>query len=197
MKERQVYPLFSRPVYQSNIDVSSFDANDVEWARNYTNSISKSQNVLADEKYKKLLGEISIELNEFFYGLMSAKKEVELYITESWFNKTIKGESHHRHWHPNSLYSAIVYLTGKEGTGTTTFITSAYDTIEYDMEQPNIYNSRSWNFAPKIGDILIFPSNVEHLVDQYNEDEPRITLSFNTFVRGQINNSALTRLELK
>ena len=194
--EREIYPLFSKPIFKTSIDVSSFDPESIKWARNYKNSISQTQDVLSAEEHKPLLKAISAELFEFFYGAMGAKNDIEIYITESWFNKTIKGESHHRHWHPNSLYSSIVYLGGDEGSGNTTFITSQYDTIEYEIANPNIYNSRSWQFAPKVGDMLIFPSNVENLVEEYQGDNPRITLSFNTFVRGPLNSNALTRLEL-
>ena len=44
--------------------------------------------------------------------------------------------------------------------------------------------------------MILFPSNVEHMVQEYLGDTPRITLSFNSFVRGNVNTDPLTRLSL-
>jgi uncharacterized protein (TIGR02466 family) len=137
---------------------------------------------------------ISRSINEYFYGVMGIKEQTEIFITESWLNKTEKGQTHHRHWHPNSVISGIVYLQGDETSGFTRFITNRYDQLEFEIENTNIYNSKSWSIDPLKNRILLFPSNVEHLVEEYQSDLPRITLSFNTFVRGNINSLPLTRL---
>ena len=108
------------------------------------------------------------------------------YVTESWFNKTEKGQSHHRHWHPNSILSGVVTLSGDADSGHLKLITSQYDTLEFQVVDASIYNSKSWTFQSTAGNIIIFPSNVEHLVEPYHGSEPRITLSFNTFVKGKI-----------
>ncbi len=127
---------------------------------------------------------------------MNASPDCEIYITESWMNKTEKGQSHHRHWHPNSILSGIVSISTEAAGGATIFITSGYDTIEYDIIEPNLYNSKRWGINLNSGDMLIFPSAVEHLVEEYQGDTPRITLSFNTFVKGFVNKSPLTRLKI-
>ena len=98
--------------------------------------------------------------------------------------------------HPNSIISGIVYLASEGTSGGTKFITSQYDTIEYGIQNANIYNSRSWTVDPEVGTMILFPSNVEHMVQEYLGDTPRITLSFNSFVRGNVNTDPLTRLSL-
>lgn len=128
---------------------------------------------------------------------MSSTPDTEIYITESWFNKTDKDQVHHRHWHPNSIVSAIVYIDTEIGQGgETMFITSSYNTIEYDIQQPNLYNSKSWSLPPIPGQMLLFPSDTEHLVETYRGETPRISLSFNTFVKGNISKQALTHLSI-
>ena len=192
----EVYPLFSRPIYKTEIETNMVVLDKVEWAGNYSNSISKSQNVLDLPEHAALRAECERVLKDYHYGLMGAEEYVGIRITESWFNRTEKGQSHHRHWHPNSVYSAIVYIECDENTGHTTFITSAFDTIEFDIKEANLYNSRTWSYGAKKGDILLFPSNVEHYVTTHESDKPRITLSFNAFVQGVINKNPLTKLEL-
>lgn len=195
-EEKIIWPLFSSPVFKSHIDVSDIDLSNIKWAKNYNNWISETQTVLNDPAYAVLADRAYGVLCEYFYGVMQARQEVHIGITESWFNKTEQGQSHHRHWHPNSVYSGIVYLGGDTQSGYTKFISSVYDTIEYNISEANLYNSRSWSIEPKIGDVVIFPSRVEHLVDEYRGVEPRITLSFNSFLKGPINTDPLTRLSL-
>lgn len=196
MSEKMLWPLFSKPVFKTHIDVSSVNLDNIKWARNYQNWISESQNVLDDPALTDLANQISENIAEYFYGIMSASQNVKMYVTESWFNKTESGQSHHRHWHPNSILSGVVYLDSDGDSGKIKFITSQYDTIEYNMIDSNLYNSRSWSVLPEPGTMLLFPSNVEHLVEEYLGNRPRLSLSFNTFVGGDINVDPLTRLKI-
>jgi uncharacterized protein (TIGR02466 family) len=193
---KELWPLFSKPIFRTPIDLSNLDLSKVKWARNYNNWISENQDVLDQPDFQNLREQVYGGLSEYFYGIMNARNNVEIYITESWFNKTEKGQSHHRHWHPNSLVSGIVYIASEGTSGSTRFITSQFDTIEYNISESNIYNSRSWGIVPEVNTMMLFPSNVEHLVEEYLGDSPRITLSFNTFVKGNINVDPLTRLSL-
>jgi uncharacterized protein (TIGR02466 family) len=194
--EKTLWPLFSKPIFKTSLDVSSLDLSKVEWTENYNNCISKSQNILEQPEFEKISQASFDGVCEYFYGIMRANQKAEIAITESWLNKTEKGQIHHRHYHPNSIFSAIVYLDSEGESGQTKFITSEYQTIEYDIDESNLYNSKSWSITPKVGDMLIFPSSVEHMVTEYQGNTPRVTLSFNTFLRGQINSLPLTRLSI-
>ena len=50
----------------------------------------------------------------------------------------------------------------------------------------NIFNSLTWSFVVKTGDILLFPSNLGHSVQTKKGKNLRISLSFNVFVKGQL-----------
>lgn len=193
MINEQLIPLFAKPMFKTGIDLN-LDMSNIEWLENYNNSISSSQQVLDTKEFAQIKQAIMEKVQSYFYGIINASPECEIYITESWVNKTEKGQSHHRHWHPNSILSGIVSLATDNQGGATVFITSSFDTLEYDIIESNLYNSKRWgiNLAP--GEMLIFPSSVEHLVEEYQGDSPRITLSFNTFLRGTINKHPLTKL---
>ncbi len=195
MINEQLIPLFSKPMFKTTIE-PKVDLSVVNWIENYTNYISDNQQILELPEFKELKDSIEEKLKTYFYGIMNASPDCEIYITESWMNKTEKGQSHHRHWHPNSILSGIVSISTEAAGGATIFITSGYDTIEYDIIEPNLYNSKRWGINLNSGDMLIFPSAVEHLVEEYQGDTPRITLSFNTFVKGFVNKSPLTRLKI-
>jgi uncharacterized protein (TIGR02466 family) len=194
--EKTLWPLFSKPIFRTSVDLTGLDLSKVEWIENYNNWISKSQNILEQPGFETLSQSAFDGVCEYFYGIMRANEKAEIAITESWLNKTEKGQIHHRHYHPNSIFSAIVYLQSEGESGQTKFITSEYQTIEYDIDESNLYNSKSWSITPKAGDMLVFPSSVEHMVTEYLGNTPRITLSFNTFLRGQINSLPLTRLSI-
>ena len=193
----EVYPLFAKTVIRTTVDLEGTDISKIEWVPNYHNNISTSQTVLDDDNFKKLKEECMKGIHDYFYDVMHVDPVTEIYITESWFNKTETNQTHHRHWHPNSVLSAIIFLSGDaEQGGHTSFITGAYDTLEFEITEPNLWNSKSWSVEPTVGTMLIFPSSMEHLVQSYTGTTPRITLSFNTFVKGQINGQTLTRLNV-
>jgi uncharacterized protein (TIGR02466 family) len=196
MTEKTVWPLFSKPIFRAPVDIGNIDLSSVKWARNYQNWISESQDILGSENFRDLGEKCQQIVKEYFYNIMMVSPKVEIYITESWLNKTEKGQSHHRHWHPNSILSGVLYLESEGETGNIRFITSQYDTLEFQVMGANVYNSKSWSITPRAGDMLVFPSNTEHLVDYYEGEIPRISLSFNTFVRGEINSDPLTKLNI-
>ena len=189
--------LFAKPVLRSVINVSNTDISSLSWVINNENQTSKERYVLKSPEFEHIYDQVYERVCEYFYGLMQAKSDIEIYITESWVNKTEKGQSHHKHWHPNSVLSGVVYLDCDEGSGAIKFKTSHYDMIEYAVDQSNIYNSRSMAILPRPGDVIIFPSSVEHEVEIYVGDKPRYSLSFNTFIKGNINNTPLMSLGVK
>jgi uncharacterized protein (TIGR02466 family) len=189
--------LFAKPVLRSVVDIGDVDFKSLDWVINNENLTSKNRHVLKLPEFKNLKDQLYDCVCEYFYGLMQAKSDIEIYITESWVNKTEKGHSHHRHWHPNSLLSGVVYLDCDEQSGAIKFKTSQYDAIEYDVDQPNVYNSRCTGMLPRVGDVIIFPSGVEHEVEKHLGESPRYSLSFNTFIRGNISEKPLMSLGIK
>jgi len=192
----ELLPLFSKPILKTQIQIDAIDLSSIKWAKNYQNWISESQDILNFEPFKQLADKVGRIVADYFYGIMQVSEATEIYITESWLNKTEKGQSHHRHWHSNSILSGIVNLAGDDNSGHLRMITSQYDTLEFEVVDASVYNSKNWSFPPTVGNIVIFPSNVEHLVEPYYGEEPRITLSFNTFVKGKINSLPLTKLHI-
>lgn len=192
----EVVPLFSKPVFLYNIENLKFDLTQVEWIENYGNFTSKSKDVISTITTKDVEEKILECLYEYFYNIQGVKSTTQIFITESWLNKTEPGQYHHRHWHPNSIISGVICISNEGNSGALTFITSNYDTLEFETSHANVYNSKSWSYTPKTNDIILFPSSVEHLVEKNISEHSRITLSFNTFVSGKINSLPFTSLQL-
>ena len=65
------------------------------------------------------------------------------------------------------------------------------------VKQWNVYNSNLWWFPVETGQLILFPSSLTHSVETKKGNNTRISLAFNTFVKGTIgNNTELTEIVL-
>ena len=152
-----------------------------------------NQPELAD--IKKVL---DVYVNEFYFNILCVKDKIKPYITQSWINYTKSGEFHHRHAHPNSMVSGVLYLDSDIDKDKIMFYNSeAYKRIKPDIATWNLYNSESWWFPVGTGALVMFPSELQHMVEQKQGKNLRTSLSFNTFIKGDIGvNNELTELKL-
>ena len=73
----------------------------------------------------------------------------------------------------------------------------AYKRISPEMATWNLYNSESWWFPVGTGALVMFPSELQHMVEQKQGKNLRTSLSFNTFIKGDIGvHGELTELKL-
>jgi len=136
-------------------------------------------------------------LAEYFKKVYAPKFEVQPYITQSWANYTNKGQYHHKHEHPNSFVSGVFYVQAQQDIDRIYFYKNAYQQIRIPVESYNLYNSESWWLGVKTGQLILFPSHLTHMVQTVETDETRISISFNTFLKGYIGNDIeLTGLHL-
>jgi hypothetical protein len=104
---------------------------------------------------------------------------------------------HHKHYHPNSYLSGIIYLNADKLQDKIYFVRPGRDFFNIQTENYNLSNSETWFFTTGTKDIVIFPSKLEHYVEVAPSEETRISLSFNTFFKGSIGiDHSLTELKL-
>ena len=98
----------------------------------------------------------------------------------------------------NSLVSGVFYINADEKLDKIKFFKEhTYSTISLPTNNYNLFNSTSWWFTVKTGDIVLFPSSLTHMVETKEGDNVRTSLAFNVFVEGKIgNNKDLTELIL-
>ena len=134
---------------------------------------------------------------EYFKSVHAPQFDVTPYITQSWSNYTEPGQYHHKHAHPNSIISGVFYPQANKETDRIYFYKDGYERIKIPTENWNHWNSESWWFDVGAGDLIIFPSNLTHMVQTKQGDGTRISISFNTFVKGYIgSDESLTGLHL-
>ena len=67
---------------------------------------------------------------------------------------------------------------------------------EVDEKKFNLWNSSTWFFSVKTGDLIMFPSSTTHQVETKFGDNTRISLAFNTFYTGTLGSSTNNLTEL-
>jgi hypothetical protein len=91
----------------------------------------------------------------------------------------------------------VFYINCDEQFDKIKFFKDGYITIKPEVKDFNIWNSETWWFSVKTGDIILFPSSLTHMVEIKEGSNNRISLAFNVFIKGKIgSNKKLTELIL-
>jgi uncharacterized protein (TIGR02466 family) len=169
---------------------------DAERRPNMGNQTSVNNYILKEKPLKKL-GDFLLEsANKYLTEVYKPRDDVKLYITQSWLNYTEKGGYHHKHAHPNSFISGVFYISADVTKDKIFFYgNEQYKQIKLEPTEFNLYNSESWWLEAGAGVLYLFPSSLTHMVETVQHEETRISLSFNTFLKGTIgSNHNLTEL---
>jgi len=197
----QLHNLFPTPVgfFETDlIDETLLDfVNQLEQRQNQGNMTSTDSYVLNNPEFEPVKDFIDSSLQEYLEQTINPKENINLTITQSWINYSLPGQYHHKHAHPNSLVSGVLYLASSE-QDKIYFYRSGYQQLKVLPLDWNMYNSESWWFEANSGKLVVFPSHLEHMVPQVAPPGPRISLSFNTFPLGVLGSKEeLTQLDLR
>ena len=204
MIESIINGIFPTPVYMSKLDreltkkeLTFIDKSKLDHYKNEGNITSNDNYILNQKVFSSLKEDLYLRVQDYFNKVLCTTDAVTPYITQSWLNYTETNQYHHKHEHPNSLVSGVFYVNCHEQFDKIKFFKSGYQTIKPEIKDWNLYNSESWWFTVKTGDIILFPSSLTHMVETKEGDNTRISLAFNVFIKGTIgNNKNLTELIL-
>jgi uncharacterized protein (TIGR02466 family) len=194
MKEAVINGIFPTPIYMSKLnreltplELKFVEKNKKTFTKNEGNITSSNNYILNEKPFANIKKELDLRVKDYFEKVISSTDEVAPYITQSWLNYTETNQFHHKHAHSNSLVSGVFYINCHD----------KYKTIKLEIKDWNLYNSESWWFSVKTGDIIMFPSSLSHMVENKEGTNTRISLAFNVFIKGTIgNNKNLTELIL-
>lgn len=201
--------LFSTPLYIENI--GPLDQFLLSYVRNLEfpdeaagHLHTSDKYILNHSKFAKLSNIIQSHIDNFAYNILDLQKDVKWEIQNSWINLHRTGEYNSVHWHSNAIMSGVFYIQADDTTGPIRFYKAKnhmnlfFDTIRYDRSNPlafNEYSSESFDMNPRAGDLILFPSHLQHSVDPNQSTNERISLAFNIFTRG-ITGEGTSRLEI-
>jgi len=156
----------------------------------------RSINSYVLDKYETLKEELEYHANEYFKEVFNPKsKDNHIYITQSWMNYTNSGGFHHKHFHPNSFLSGVLYIDVNE-QDSISFVKRTTELLQIEPKSYNRYNSSEAFFNVANNSLVLFSSLLFHEVCGTN-NKNRISLAFNTFIKGTIgSDQGLAELKL-
>jgi uncharacterized protein (TIGR02466 family) len=202
--EAVINGIFPTPIYISklnreltNKELLFIDKNKLDCHKNEGNITSNDNYILNNKLFKDIKKELDLRVQDYFDKVISPANNITPYITQSWLNYTETNQYHHKHQHPNSLVSGVFYINCHEEHDKIKFFKDKYQIIKPEIKDWNIWNSESWWFSVKTGDVILFPSSLTHMVETKEGTNTRISLAFNVFIKGTVgNNKNLTELIL-
>ena len=199
MGRDELIPIFPQPLM-----ICSYDRDykkELSWIKkqkyrsNGRNEQSEDTFILDNKELKKIRTFFETKLNKFATEVLQCTNK--FVITQSWLNRAGKGRSHHTHSHFNSIVSGVWYPYTNEKLPPIQFFRDRDATVEVTTSSYNHFNNDSFLFPAKSGELLLFPSTMRHNVPPNKYEEKRISLSFNTWVKGDLGDaSRLTLLPI-
>jgi len=170
----------------------------LEWIEQKANGNFKSKDtyLLDYEQFKNIKNFIYESLNKFTKEVLMSDQR--LVVTQCWLNKNPKGSKHHEHVHPNSIISGVFYFKQDPKLPPISFSKSIQHAMKLDPKKYNNLNSETFLLPCTDGELILFPSNLKHSVPVNMSEEPRISMSFNTFSVDTLGSEdSLTHLDIR
>ena len=190
MNNTRIMDLFPTPLYINNIDSPLINQQknyllNLPKILNTGNLRSKSGYIFEHPLFAELKKTINEHIKEYV-NIIYPNSNVDVYITQSWANYTEPNQWHHKHSHPNSFISGVFYVNAIKNEDMIKFYKDLPPTFQINHNQANNYNSGDVAVFVETGDLVLFLSNFQHNVPPTTSKETRISISFNTFIRGNL-----------
>jgi len=199
--------IFPTPIYTTKMD-RGFTKQELNFVKEQKNHCTNNQGnintkdnyILNRKEFKNIKKFLDKHCKNYLDTVICPKNNIDLYITQSWLNYTESNQYHHKHEHPNSVVSGVLYFDSDIKNDKILFSHSkGYQQIRptIDKTKFNIWNSETWFFPVETGNLFMFPSSTTHQVETKQGNNTRISLAFNTFYKGSVgSNTELTELIL-
>jgi hypothetical protein len=150
MNEPNFELLFPTPVMFNSIgreftkeELAYIESHSTSTNRNVGNVTSNNNYILEEPEMANLKKFVTEQLNEYIKRVYKPKYPAEAFVTQSWLNWTKKGEFHHKHEHPNSFISGVLYISTDSTKDKITFHRAGYKQLQLMTDTFDIYNSDS------------------------------------------------------
>ena len=189
----EVKPLFAEPLFRTSLGFAITDEQvefikNLKMVQNKVNQISENLYIFEEPELKGIKDGIQDALDLYANEVMGI--EQKLYVTQSWALISYPNVGMHGHSHSNSIISGSLYYTDMPSptAGMVFDRFNNYRQLEFTpkQEKNNIYNTPMNLVEPKKHDLILFASNIQHFVQVNESSEPRYSIAFNTFIKGNL-----------
>ncbi len=140
---------------------------------------------LQENIIKKFISFISPTIEKVMSDMDWDKQKQEVNINNMWAIINTGGSANLRHQHGNSTISGAYYVRAPKNSGDIVF----YDprpapVYSYPKAlNPNLLNAQVNGISPKEGALVLFPSYVDHSVNENLSKDERVVISFNITIQ--------------
>ncbi|MEM7217082.1 MAG: TIGR02466 family protein [Pseudomonadota bacterium] len=191
--EYEVKPLFAAPYMRASI-AGSVTPDEVAYIRglkmvtNRSNLISENLYIFREPELAGLSAVVQEVLDTYAREVMGIPQT--LYVTQSWSLINEPGTGMHTHAHSNSIVSGSLYYDElPEPGGKMVFDRQVmYQQLQLNPvpDKQNIYNTPVHALQPRAGEMILFPSQYNHMVEPNGSEQRRHSIAFNCFVKGDL-----------
>ena len=136
---------------------------------------------LKNENLKNFITEISKNIGSAIKDMNWDLETQIVKITDMWSIINNKNAFNERHHHGNSALSAAYYVKAEKNAGNIVFFDPRQANVFHHpiSKESNNINAQAQSVTPKPGTLVLFPSYLEHKVDENQSNDERIVISFN------------------
>lgn len=156
---------------------------------------SKEKNLLHKDSMQHLYNKILSTVNNLAIEVFNLQLSLEMIITQSWLVVGSEGEMSHDHTHANSIFSGVYYIQTNDDDSIV-FLNSFMNSNKPNHMYLDIFDKskpmknalfRQWERVKVTsGELIIFPSNLSHRIEKIQSSKTRLSIAFNTFVKGTL-----------
>ena len=136
---------------------------------------------LDEEVPKKFINFISPVIKNIFIDMNWEDQKQKVKISNMWTIINTGGAANLRHQHGNSTISGAYYVRAPKNCGDIVFYDPRPAPIfsHPKAKSPNLLNAQVNGISPKEGALVLFPSYLDHSVNENLSNNERIVISFN------------------
>jgi len=132
-------------------------------------------------------------VNQCIYSVKEFSKDYGIQNTKlshigGWFNVAQFGDYQEFHIHPNHHFSLVYYVSVNDNSGNIIFRSpeSATDMFMLPSGNETLASMKTVSIKPEVGTLLIFRSNLLHMVEKNKSNQPRVSISFNVSLSDEL-----------
>ena len=195
LEKFEIQPLFATPYAKADLgygitpDQIEYVQN-LKMVKNQANLISENLYIFEEPELRVMAEAVQEALNRYASEVMGISQKIV--VTQSWGLMNPPNVGMHAHAHSNSIVSGSLYYCGLPEPVSRVFFDrhTMYRQIELNPEDSkrNLYNSPVNMITPKVNELFMFPSDINHMIEANGSNEPRQAIAFNSFVKGRFGN---------
>jgi uncharacterized protein (TIGR02466 family) len=186
----EIIPLFPQALYRAtfrpltDLEIKIIDSVPIK-KQQLGNHTSQAPYFLNEPGLENLKKDLEEHIKTYVKEVM--KVDYEVYLTNSWKNVTKPDEQHSIHNHSNSVISGVLYIRTSYIQPTISFARGNVPyLVAFEANEFTPFNALEWTVPVEDNNIIIFPSTLHHYVKPNLSNKDRLSIAFNTFIRGSI-----------